>query len=116
MVQSFVVVVNGDGQHPFGGFLTDHIIIQNLANLLRGRHAICRFYQAGLGFFTNDVHAKFNAFITDENGRTRDQLSHLMLAFAAKRAVERVLGFGTAGFAHSVLRPLKPAVGRRTVN
>ena len=44
-----------------------------------------------LRFFADDVHAQFDAFIADEHCRTGNQLSHLMLAFAAKRTVKRVL-------------------------
>jgi hypothetical protein len=40
--------------------------------------------------FANNVHTKLNAFITNEHGRTGDQLLHFMLAFTAKRTKEGV--------------------------
>jgi hypothetical protein len=55
--------------------------------------------------FANDVHAQFNAFITDEYGRTCNQFADLMLAFAAKGAIEGVLGITVTGLAHILFVP-----------
>jgi hypothetical protein len=38
--------------------------------------------------FANDVIAQFDAFVTDEDGRTRNQLANFVLALAAKRTVK----------------------------
>ena len=91
MVQPFVVVVNRDRQHPLGVDLADHVIVQHLADFARGRHAIAGLQTGGLRLFADDVHAQFDAFVTDEYCRTRNQLAYLMLAFATERAVKRVL-------------------------
>ena len=40
----------------------------------------------------DDVHAQLDAFIADEHGRAGNELAHLVLALAAERAVEGVLG------------------------
>jgi hypothetical protein len=40
---------------------------------------------------TDDIHAEFNAFITNEYGRTRDQLAHLVLALSAERTEKSAL-------------------------
>ena len=44
------------------------------------------------------VVAQADAFIADENGRTGDQLTDLVLAFAAKRAIKRGLRRRVARF------------------
>src|SRR5262249_31959169 len=63
--------------------------IENFAYLLRGRNAVARLHQRGLVLLANDVHAQFDALVADEYGRAGDELAHLVLALAAKRAVER---------------------------
>ena len=64
--------------------LTDDVIVQYVEAFLRGRRAFRGFDQAGLILFPNNIHAEFNAFITDEYGRTCDQLANFMLALATK--------------------------------
>ena len=46
---------------------------------------------AGLGLFADNIHAQFDAFITDEYRRPCNQLAHLMLALTAKATVKCVL-------------------------
>ncbi len=41
-----------------------------------------------IALFGDDVVAQVDAFIANVNGRTRDQLANLVLAFSAKRADE----------------------------
>jgi hypothetical protein len=53
---------------------------------------------------TDDIHAQFDAFITDEHSRTRDELAHFMLALAAKRAIERIFRITTRGLTHGFFR------------
>jgi hypothetical protein len=48
----------------------------------------------------DDVHAQFDALVADKYGRTGDELAHLVLALAAERAVERILGFAAADLVH----------------
>ena len=40
VIEALVVVVDGDREHFLGVVLTDHVIIENLADFLRGRDAI----------------------------------------------------------------------------
>src|SRR5262249_52721201 len=68
--------------------------------LLGERNAVARLHQRGLVLLADDVHAQFDALVADEHGRTSDELAHLVLALAAERAVERILGIATADFAH----------------
>jgi hypothetical protein len=81
--------------------LTDDVIIENLANLLRRRHPIGGFYKMGFVLFADDVHAQFDAFIADEDSRPGDELTHLMLALSTERAVQSVLGVSAIRFAHT---------------
>jgi len=72
--------VHSNRQNPLCLRLSNDIVIQNLADFLRRRNFT--FLAAGkrsLGFFTNDVVAKLNALITDENGRASDQLADFVL-------------------------------------
>src|SRR6201982_2218971 len=89
-----------DREHLLGMVLTDNIVVENFANLLGRRNAVTRLHQRGLVFLADDVHAQFDAFVADENGRTGDELAHLMLALAAERAIERFLGFAVADLVH----------------
>jgi hypothetical protein len=54
----------------------------------------------GFVLFTDDVHAKFNAFITDEHGRPGNQFPNFVLTFPTERTVECVLGIAAARFVH----------------
>src|SRR5258708_17701019 len=54
----------------------------------------------GFIFLVDDVHAQFDAFVADKYGRAGDELAHFVLALAAERAVERMLGFAAADLAH----------------
>ena len=114
VVQALVVVVDGDREHALGVVLADHVVVEDLADLARRRHAVARLHQRGLVLLADDVHAQLDAFIADEHGRAGDQLADLVLALAAERAVERVLAVAAADLAHPILprlarrRPLAP--------
>ena len=107
VIEPLVVIVHRDRQHPLGLRLADHVIVQDLADLARGRNAVLALDQRGLALLADDVHAQFDAFVADEHGRPGDELANLMLALAAERAVERVLGVAV-GFGHC-LSPTRPA-------
>ena len=100
MGQALVVVVHGDRQHALGVVLADHVIVEHLADVARRRHAVARLDQRRLVLLTDDVHAELDAFVADEDGRTGNQLPHLVLALAAEGAVERVLRVAAAGLGH----------------
>src|SRR5262245_1614539 len=89
-----------DREHLLGVILTDSIVIENFAYLLRGRNAVARLHQRGFILLADDVHAQFDALVANEYGRAGDELAHLVLALAAERAVERILGFAAADLAH----------------
>src|SRR5262245_21360436 len=100
VLETLVVIMDRDREHLLGVILTDDIVVKNFAYLLRGRNAVARLHQGGFILLADDVHAQFDALLADENGRAGDELAHLVLAFAAERAVERILGFAAADLAH----------------
>ena len=93
--------MNRDRKHLLGVILADDVVVEDLADLLRGRNIVARFPQQGLVLLADDVQAKLDAFVANEDGRPGDELAHLVLALAAERAVERVLRIAAANLAHS---------------
>src|SRR3989442_9186685 len=109
MVETLVVIMDRDREHLLGVILTDDIVVKNFADFLGGRNAVARLHQRGLVLLVDDVHAQFDALVADEYGRAGDELANLVLALAAERAVERILGIAAADLAHlriSVYRTL----------
>ena len=110
VVQPLVVVVHSNRQHALGVLLPDHIVIQNFADVARGRHAIGGLQPRGLCLLADDVHAQLDTFIADEHGRPCDQLADLMLAFAAEGAIKRVLAVAARVRCHGYPLPI-PVTG-----
>ena len=104
VIEPLVVIVDGDREHLLGVILADDVIVEDLADFLRGRDAVARLHQRGFVLLADDVHAEFDALVADEDGRSGNELADLVLTLAAERAVERVLGIAAADFAHSCLR------------
>ena len=101
VVQTLIVVVHRNGEHALGARLTDDIIVKHAADFLRGGNfALLLADETTLGLLPDDVVTQLHAFIADEDGRSGDQLAHLMLRFAAEAAVQRVLRIGAAQFGH----------------
>ena len=88
MIESLVVIVHGHRQHALRPLLSDHIIVQHIADFLRRRHlAVLAAGCRALGFLANDVVAQFHAFIADEHRGSCDQLADFMLGFSAEGAI-----------------------------
>src|SRR5262249_22740763 len=100
VVETLVVIMDRHREHLLGVILTDDIVVKNLAYFLRGRDAVARLHQRGFILLADDVHAQFDALVANEHGRAGDELAHLVLALAAERAVERILGIATADLLH----------------
>jgi hypothetical protein len=100
MREALVVVVHRDRQHLLGVVLADDVVVEDAADLLRGRHAVARLHERGLRLLADDVHAQLDALVADEHRRPGDELADLVLALAAERAVERALRVVAAGLAH----------------
>ena len=97
------MIVNGHGQDLFGTILADDIFIQILADFLGLGQVGTNSGYLYLQFFTYDVIAQIDTFITDEYRRTGYQLAYLMLTFAAKRAIKQftaVLGLIATAISH----------------
>src|SRR3546814_3321231 len=74
------MVVHRYGKDALGTALPNDVVIKDIADFQRRRHAtILLADKAALGFFPDDIVAQFNAFIADEDGWPCDQLAHLML-------------------------------------
>src|ERR1700716_1795293 len=112
VIEALVVIVDRDRQHLLRMALTDHVIVEDLADFLRGRNAVARLHQRGFVLLADDIHAQFDAFVADEYGGTRDQFADFMLALATERAIQRVLGVARADLTHSYLRPPFDPVAR----
>ena len=91
------MVVNRDRKNAFGQSLPDDIFVETRANFLRRRQIGFGRFSALVArrFLANDVIAQLYAFIADEHGRAGDELLYLVLALAAKGAIQKLL---TAGF------------------
>jgi hypothetical protein len=60
-------------------------------------HTFGRTHSASL---LDNILAQLDAFIADEHSRSGDELADLLLALAAERAVERILGIAAGDLAH----------------
>jgi hypothetical protein len=98
MLQALVVVVHSNRENFLRAFLTNHILVKDFTDFLRTR-------QIGLGqarldtraccFIANDFVAQVDTFITDEHRRAGNQFFNLMLALAAKRAIQQLFAVRT---------------------
>ena len=92
VAKTLVVVVHRHRQDALGVILADDVVVQIALDLGgRGQVAarLARFL-ACRQLVTDDFVAKVNAFVTDEDRRSGDQLLDFMLALAAKRTVQRL--------------------------
>src|SRR6516165_6928137 len=118
VIEPLVMIVDGDREDLLGVILADHVVVEDLSDLLRRRDAVLRFHRRGILLLANDVHAKLNAFVADEHGRAGNELAHLMLALAAERAMERGLGLSAVDLAHlrtpiKIQEPSQPIIQGR---
>ena len=82
------MVMDGDGHGALRGFLADHILIEMLANLMRGRDAAVLLADEGaLGLFPDDVIAELDALVADEHRRAGNELTDLVLRLSAEGAI-----------------------------
>ena len=95
------MVVNRHGQHALGPCLADHILVQHLVDVCRGRDAVMPLGQRGLVLFADDVHAQLDALVADEHRRPGNQLADFMLALSAERTEKRAL-VAVFGLRHGV--------------
>jgi hypothetical protein len=91
-LQALVVVVDRDREDLLGLDLADHVLVEDLADLVRaGKVALLRLLPGvGARLFTDDVVAEVDALVADEYRRTGDELADFMLALAAEGAVKKL--------------------------
>src|SRR3546814_2432751 len=95
------MVVHRYGKDALGTALPNDVVIKDIADFQRRRHAtILLADKAALGFFPDDIVAQFNAFIADEDGWPCDQLAHLMLRLPAEAAVQGAFRIRASQFRH----------------
>ena len=91
--EPLVVVVDRDRQDLLRRLLADHVLVEDLPDLVRRRQLAAvgpRRLAAG-ALLADDVVAELDALVADEHRRARDQLADLVLALAAERAVEELV-------------------------
>ena len=111
-LQPLVVVVDGDRQHLLGAILADHVLVEDLLDLVRLGQLLAGAILLLLELLTNDVVAQLHALVADEHGRSRNELANLVLALAAERAVQQLAVFLLAPGVVSHSRPRRWRVGR----
>ena len=102
VTQALVVVVDRHRQGALGDLLANDVVVQIGLDLGRGGQvALGLTRQFGLGqLIADDLVAQIDAFIADEHRGTGDQFLDLVLALAAKRAVEGFFALRTLRFCH----------------
>src|SRR5690606_31054117 len=103
-LDALVVVVHRHRERLLGPLLPDHVLVEDLEDLLRLGHRAARTLRLLLELLADDVVAQLDAFIADEHARARDQLTDLVLALPAERAVEdlaAVAGTALSVFGHA---------------
>ena len=95
-LDALVVVVDRDRELLLGLFLADDVLVEELLDFLgdgqRRARAAARLEAVVVG---DDVVTDLDAFIADEDGRTRDELPDIVLILVAERAAE---DFAVTGF------------------
>ena len=85
-----VVVVDGDRQDLLRVLLTDHVVVQELVDLL-GLGKLLEGEFGGVGqLLGDDVVAQFDALVADVDPGTGDQLLDLLLRLAAEAALHQI--------------------------
>jgi hypothetical protein len=93
VLETFVVVVDGNGQRALCELLTNDVIVQiGLDFCGRGQIALGTVFDfVNRQLVADDFVTQVNAFVTNKDRRACDEFFDLVLALAAKRAVQRFL-------------------------
>ena len=108
IIEALIVIVNSDCEDFLGLHLADDILVKNRIDFLRLGQLVATRVTTVLELLANDVITELDAFITDEDGWTSNQLAYFVLAFAAKRTIEEfaVLVLTAGIITHSGTMPL----------
>ena len=82
--EPLVVVIYRDRKNLLGAALADDVFIEHFENFMGYGQAAVGILPAFVDFLADDVVTQVDAFVADEYGGACNQLSHLVLAFAAK--------------------------------
>ncbi|MCY1220294.1 hypothetical protein D9M72_323040 [compost metagenome] len=85
-----VMVVHRDGEGTLGRFLADDVFLQEIedfARLGQFEAAKVRYFRE---FLFNDLVAELNALVADVDAGPGNELSHLLLALSAERALQQI--------------------------
>jgi len=98
-VNPLAVVVDGDGELLFGGFLADHVLIEEFLNFERLGDLVGRSGgRLDLVVLQNGI-TDSDALVADIGARIvawrGNELSNYVLAFMAKRTAQSIVGSGT---------------------
>ena len=96
-LDALVVVVDGDRQLLLGLLLADHVLVEELLDLVgdgQARLVAAAFDPAVVG---DDVVADVHALVADEDGGAGDQLADVVLVLVAEGAAE---DFAVPGLLH----------------
>ena len=93
-LEAFVMLINRDRKAFLRLVLPDHIFIQKTLDLLRLRQRGPRRDRRRLLVIIDDLVADVDALIANINARAGDQLSDVVLRFAAKGAGKKFFGCG----------------------
>ena len=82
------MIVNGDGQRLLRLLLTDHVLVEDILDLLRRGDLGYRLSYLALLILRQNLVAESDAFVADVNGRSGNELPDGILRFAAEGATE----------------------------
>jgi hypothetical protein len=86
------VVVDGDRERPLGGFLPDHVLVQDLVDLARLGEVLQLERRRCGELLVDDLVAEIDALVADVYAGAGDQLLDLALRLAAEAAEELLVG------------------------
>ena len=89
-----VVVVDGDREGALGGLLADHVLLQDLVDLLRLRQVLELEGGRRGQLLVDDLVAEVDALVADVDAGAGDQLLDLALRLAAEAAEELLVRVG----------------------
>ena len=95
-LDALVVVVDGDRERALGGVLADHVLVEDLVDLLRLGQVL--ELEAGRRgeLLVDDLVAEIDALVADVDAGAGDQLLDLALRLAAEAAEELLVRVGWA--------------------
>ena len=96
------MVVDRHREHLLGALLADHVLVEHLLDFVGLGQLVTRLVGTVFQLLTDDVVAQLHALVADEHRGAGDELAHLVLAFAAKRAVQQlaIVGPGAGIVSH----------------